>query len=70
LRDQRGNESSSFSSFVLVLDYDDEDGDRDDKNKNAFFPAKRRMKAFNEPCRKPFDRLASSFSLTEKWLIG
>jgi hypothetical protein len=24
------------------------------------------MKAFNESCRKPFDRLASSFSLTEK----
>jgi len=24
------------------------------------------MKAFNEPCRKLFDRLASSFSLTEK----
>jgi hypothetical protein len=25
------------------------------------------MKAFNKSCRKPFDRLASSFSLTEKW---
>jgi hypothetical protein len=24
------------------------------------------MKAFNESCRKRFDRLASSFSLTEK----
>jgi hypothetical protein len=27
------------------------------------------MKAFNESCRKRFDRLASSFSLTEKLLI-
>ena len=36
------------------------------KTKNLQTPAKRRMKAFNEPCRKPFDRLASSFSLTEK----
>jgi hypothetical protein len=36
------------------------------KNKNAFIPAKRRMKASNEPCRKLSDRLASSFSLSEK----
>jgi hypothetical protein len=39
--------------------------------KNLQTPAKRRMKAFSESCRKPFDRLASSFSLTEKlidWL--
>jgi hypothetical protein len=40
------------------------------KQKRLQTPAKRRMKASNEPCRKPSDRLASSFSLTEKWLIG
>ena len=28
------------------------------------------MKASNEPCRKLFDRLASSFSLTEKLVIA
>ncbi len=28
------------------------------------------MKASNESCRKPFDRLASSFSLTEKSAIA
>jgi|GEM_PF-5131279 hypothetical protein len=27
------------------------------------------MKAFSESCRKPFDRLAPSFSLTEKSVI-
>jgi hypothetical protein len=47
LRDQRGIESSSFSPFVLVLDYDDED-DEDGINKNAFNSAKRGMKAFDE----------------------
>jgi hypothetical protein len=36
------------------------------KTKNLQTPAKRRMKAFSESRRKPFDRLASSFSLTEK----
>jgi hypothetical protein len=66
LRDQRETESSSFSSIVLVLDYDYEDDDEDDTNKNAFNSAKRRMKASNGSCRKRFDRLASSFSLTEK----
>jgi len=30
LRDQRGNESSSFPSFLLVLDYNYEDDDEDD----------------------------------------
>jgi hypothetical protein len=38
------------------------------KTKNLQTPAKRRMKASNESCRKQFNRLASSFSLTEKWL--
>jgi hypothetical protein len=61
LRDQRGIESSSFSSIVLVLDYDDEDGD--DTNKNAFNSAKRGMKAFDEFRRKPSGGPASSFSL-------
>ncbi len=37
--------------------------------KNLQTPAKRRMKASHESCRKPFDRLASSFSLTEKPVI-
>src|SRR5208282_4774353 len=36
------------------------------QTKNLQTPAKRRMKASNESCRKPSDRLASSFSLTEK----
>jgi len=39
------------------------------KTKNLQPPAKRRIKAFNESCRKLFDRLASSFSLTEKSAI-
>jgi hypothetical protein len=38
LRDQSGNESSSFSSFVLLLDYDDEDDDEDDKTKTPSIP--------------------------------
>ncbi len=38
--------------------------------KNLQTPAKRRMKASHESCRKPFDRLASSFSLTEKSAIA
>jgi hypothetical protein len=38
----------------------------DFENKKPSIPAKRGMKASNESCRKPFDRLASSFSLTEK----
>lgn len=54
---------------MLVLDYDYEDDDEDDKTKNLQTPAKRRMKASHESCRKPFDRLASSFSLTEKSAI-
>jgi len=48
LRDQRGNESSLFPSFVRDLDYGCEDGEEDDKNKNAFNSAKRGMKAFDE----------------------
>jgi hypothetical protein len=48
LRDQSGIKSSSFSSFVLVLDCDDEDDEEDDINKNAFNSAKRGMKAFDE----------------------
>jgi hypothetical protein len=47
LRDQRGIKSSSFSSFVLALDY--EDDDEGDINKNAFNSAKREMKAFTNP---------------------
>jgi hypothetical protein len=34
--------------------------------KNLQTPAKRRMKAFDEPARKQIGRLASSFSLSEK----
>jgi hypothetical protein len=38
LRDQRGNESSSFPSFLLVLDYNYEDDDEDDiKQKRLHF---------------------------------
>jgi hypothetical protein len=37
LRDQRGNGSSSFSSFVLVLDYDDEDDQDATKQKRLHF---------------------------------
>jgi hypothetical protein len=63
LRDQRGIESSSFSSFFLVLDYDYEDDDGDDVNKNAFNSAKRGMKAFDEFRQKQSGEPASSFSL-------
>ena len=48
MRDQRGIESSSFSAFVLVLDYDHEDDDEDAINKNAFNSAKRGLKASDE----------------------
>jgi hypothetical protein len=63
LRDQRGIESSSFSSIVLVLGCDDEDDDEDDANKNAFNSAKRGMKAFDEFRQKQSGEPASSFSL-------
>jgi hypothetical protein len=48
-----------------------QDGKPAPQQKNLQTPAKRRMKAFSESCQKQFDRLASSFSLTEKlvdWL--
>jgi hypothetical protein len=38
----------------------------EDQNKKPSIPAKRGMKASNESWRKQFDRLAPSFSLTEK----
>jgi hypothetical protein len=63
LRDQRGIESSSFSSFVLVPNYDYEDDDEDGINKNAFNSAKQGMKAFDEFRQKQSGEPASSFSL-------
>jgi hypothetical protein len=64
LRDQRGIESSLFSSFGLVLDQDYEDDHKDEaENKNAFNSAKRGMKAFDEFRQKQSGEPASSFSL-------
>jgi hypothetical protein len=66
LRDQRGIESSSFSSFILVLDYDYEDDDEDGINKNAFNSAKRGMKAFDEFRPAPAGRTGLILLFAEK----